>query len=65
MFHATFLGGWLVRSVLAGWTGLTTLARLFRLLASHRYAFSVYGLAMSSSKLEELTSAIVITSDDT
>ena len=40
------------------------LARLFR-LASHRYALSVYGLAMSSSKLEEEASAIVITSDDT
>ena len=40
------------------------LARLFR-LASHRYAFSVYDLAMSSSKLEGETSAIVITSDDT
>ena len=43
---------------------IITLARLFR-LASHRYAFSIYGLAMSSSKLEEETSAIVITSNDT
>ena len=40
------------------------LARLFR-LASPRYALSVYGLAMSLSKLEEEASAIVITSDDT
>ena len=43
---------------------IITLARFFR-LASHRYALSVYGLAMSSSKLEEEASAIVITSDDT
>ena len=43
---------------------IITQARLFR-LASHRYAFSVCGLAMSSSKLEEDTSAIIITSDDT
>ena len=43
---------------------IITLARLFR-LASHRYALSVYGLAMSSSKLEEEASAIVIISDDT
>ena len=31
MFHATFLGGCLVRSVLAGWTGLTLFVCLFLL----------------------------------
>ena len=37
----------------------------FGLLVSSSQALSVYGLAMSSSKLEEEASAIVITSDDT
>ena len=43
---------------------IITLARLFR-LTNHRYALPVYGLAMSSSKLGEEASAIVIISDDT
>ena len=43
---------------------IITLSRLFH-LASHGFALSVYGLAMSMSKLEEEASAIVITSDDT
>ena len=34
-------------------------------LLANRYALPIYGLAMSSSKLEEEASAIVITSDDT